>query len=44
MSSLERGLMRAAILGAMAAAISAALLWLVLTRPAALATAIEQAF
>ena len=43
MAHLDKWLVRAAILGAAAAALGAGLFWLVLTQPVALATIIERA-
>jgi hypothetical protein len=43
MAHLDKWLVRAAILGAAAAALAGGLFWLVLTQPVALATIIERA-
>jgi len=44
MATLERWLVRAAILGGSAAAVAAGLLWLMLTRPVAVAAVLGRLF
>jgi hypothetical protein len=44
MTYLDKWLMRAGIVGAVAAALGIAIVWLVLTRPVALATVLNRAF
>jgi hypothetical protein len=43
-AQLDKWLVRAAIFGATAAVIGAAIFWLLLTRPVAMAIALDQAF